>query len=97
MHGDIIVNTTILQSTEMMGSIQVLLNLQNCSSLAKITVVMCITHMNNVDGSSSTCPIMQAMHVASFDNILTTKDTNLLVPSLQCRSCHLHVICWEHS
>ena len=35
-----------------------------------------------MDGSSSTCPIMQAIHVASFDNILTTKDINLLVSVL---------------
>ena len=33
--------------------------------------------------------IMQAIHVALFDNIMTTKDINLLVPALQCRSCHI--------
>ena len=44
-----------------------------------------------MDGSSSICPIMQAIYVATFDNILTTKDINLLVPAMQklpyCTSC----------
>ena len=47
-------------------------------------------------GSSTTYPIMQAIHVASFDNnMLTIKDIYLhlntvaLVPALQCRTCHI--------
>ena len=36
-----------------------------------------------MDGFSSACPIMQAMHVASFDNILTigTRPTMQKLPS----------------
>ena len=62
MHGDINFNTT--KYSEIMGSMQVHLNLQNCS-IAKLKLPHAYT--TQVDGSSSTC-IMQAINVASFDN-----------------------------
>ena len=63
MHGDIIFNTT--KYSEIMGSMQVHLNLQNCS-IAKLKLPHAYIN-TQVDGSSSTC-IMQAINVASFDN-----------------------------
>ena len=50
-----------------------------------------------MDGSSSTCPIMQAIHVASFDNILPQKTLiNWYLP-YNAEIAILYIICWAHS